>query len=50
MSQIEELFQRADVLMFKDRSYERAEALYRQIIEREPHNVDGLNSLALCLK
>ena len=48
--QIEELFQRADVLLFKEKSYDRAEALYRQIVEREPHNVDGLNSLALCLK
>ena len=48
--QIEELFQRADVYLFKEKSYDRAEVLYRQILEREPHNVDGLNSLALCLK
>lgn len=37
-------------MLFKEKSYDRAEALYRQIVEREPRNVDGLTSLALCLK
>ena len=49
-SHVEDLFQRADLLLFKEQSFDKAELLYRQILEREPSNIDALNSMALCLK
>ena len=50
MQQVEELFQRADVFLFKEKNYERAKALYRQILDREPENIDAINSIATCLR
>lgn len=47
---VEELFQRADILMFKEKAYDRAEQIYRLILEKEPQSVDALNSLASCLR
>lgn len=49
-SSVEELFQRADIMMFKEKAYDRAEQVYRLILEREPQNVDAINSLASCLR
>ncbi|TNV86060.1 hypothetical protein FGO68_gene7424 [Halteria grandinella] len=36
--------------MFKEKAYDRAESIYRLILEREPQNVDAINSLASCLR
>ena len=44
------LFDRADLLLFKERSYSEAEALYRRILELEPSNVYAINSIAYCVK
>jgi tetratricopeptide (TPR) repeat protein len=47
---LEELFQRADLLLYKDKQPEKAETLYRQILDLQPDNVDAINSIASCLK
>ena len=36
--------------MFKDRNYEKAEKIYRQINEKDPTNIDAITSTALCVK
>ncbi len=43
---VEDLFQRADLLLFKEKQPERAETLYRQILDLQPENVDAINSMA----
>ncbi|CDW79621.1 tpr domain containing protein [Stylonychia lemnae] len=50
INQIEDLFQRADILMFKDRNYNEAEQIYRSILEIDCRNVDAMNSVAYCIK
>ncbi len=36
--------------MFKAQDFEKAEIIYREIREKDPKNVDAINSLALCIK
>ena len=44
------LFDRADQLLFKERKFQEAEAIYWSILQTEPHNVDAFNSIAYCVK
>ena len=37
--EIDKLYERADHLLFKERKFGEAEALYRRILEAEPYNV-----------
>ena len=48
--QIPALFDRADQLLFKERKFSEAEAIYRRILELEPTNVYAVNSIAYCVK
>ena len=47
---VEEIFQRADLLLYKDKEPEKAEGLYRQILAIQPDCIDAINSIASCLK
>eukprot|EP00347_Sterkiella_histriomuscorum_P012671 403367671 len=47
---VEELFQQADVLLFKNKNCNEAERLYQQILEVDPRNIDALNSISYCIK
>ena len=49
-AQIPALFLEADSLLFKERSFKLAEAIYQRILVVEPTNIDALNSLAYCIK
>ena len=49
-SQVPALFDHADQLLFKQRKFSEAEALYRQILEIEPSNTHAINSIAYCVK
>lgn len=49
-NQIDELFQKADILMFKERNYVESEKLYRQILDIDSSSIEALNSLANCIK
>ena len=44
------MFERADQLLFKDRAYDKAESIYKEILEADPENVDAINSMAYCVK
>ena len=44
------MFLQADSLLFKERNFSQAEALYNRILALEPTNVDAINSLAYCIK
>ena len=46
----EELFLQADTLLFKNKEFDKAEAVYRQIIGIDSRSIDAWNSLAYCLK
>ena len=48
--QLPALFDHADQLLFKQRKFSEAEALYRQILELEPNNTHAINSIAYCVK
>ena len=48
--EIDKLYERADQLLFKERKFGEAEALYRRILEAEPYNVQAVNSIAYCVK
>ena len=37
-------------MLFKDRNFKEAEALYRKVFELQPENVYALNSIAYCVK
>ena len=37
-------------MLFKNRKYEDAEAIYHRILELEHQNVDAINSVAYCIK
>eukprot|EP00347_Sterkiella_histriomuscorum_P011628 403371722 len=49
-NQTEELFQKADVLMFKERKFTEAEQLYKEILDIDPTSVEALNSLGNCIR
>ena len=49
-TQVEDMFQRADILLFKDRDSHAAEKLYRQILDADVTNIDALNSIAYCVR
>ena len=42
--------QRHLTLLFKEKNFQRAEALYQQILDQDPNCIDAINSLAYCLK
>jgi len=46
----EDLFRHADELLFRDRNYEEAEKLYRQVLSMDNQNIDAINSVAYCIK
>jgi hypothetical protein len=43
----EQIFHKADLLLFKDKNIDAAEALYKTI---DPPTIDSLLSIALCMK
>ena len=47
---VAENFDQADQLLFKERRYQEAEKVYREILESDPQNVDAINSIAYCVK
>ena len=55
---IQEIFAKADILLFKERKYFEAESLYRQILKLESESqeknnrnlIDALNSIGYCIK
>ena len=47
---IAENFDQADQLLFKERRYQEAEKVYREILESDPQNVDAINSIAYSVK
>jgi tetratricopeptide (TPR) repeat protein len=49
-AKIEEIFDRADDFMINHKDYEKAKALFEEILSLDPDNIDGLNSLAQCVK
>jgi hypothetical protein len=44
------MFQRADLLLFKEKNFSEAEKVYRQILESDARNIDALNSIAYCIR
>ena len=48
--QTDNLFLQADQLLFKERRFAEARAIYEDILSREPNNIDAINSIAYCLK
>lgn len=46
----EELFTKADHLLFKEGKHEQAKQLYLSILEQDPKNIDAINSVAYCVK
>ena len=48
--QIEAMYDKADDLMINQENFVEAKALYLEILELEPENIDGLNSVAACIK
>ena len=44
------MFDEADKLLFKQRKYSEAQAIYQRILEIEPSNVYAINSIAYCVK
>ena len=49
-AEVSDLFDQADHLLFKQRNYEEARQIYDQILEKQPSNVDAINSIAYCVK
>ena len=49
-AEVSDLFDQADHLLFKQRNYEEARLIYDQILEKQPSNVDAINSIAYCVK
>ena len=47
---IEEMFKLADTLLLKQKKFKEAEEIFRRILEKEPDNIDAINSLAYCIK
>lgn len=47
---LEEIFDRADDLMINQKNFVDAMSLYAEILKLDPENIDGLNSLAQCIK
>lgn len=48
--QIEGMFEKADDLMINQEKFQEARQLYLEILELDPENIDGLNSVATCIK
>lgn len=48
--QIEDIFQKADLLLFKEKNFDQAEKLFRQVLQLDPKNIDAFNSIAYCIK
>ena len=48
--EIDELFDKADQMLFKERKFQEAEALYRRVFELQPTNIYAVNSIAYCVK
>ena len=48
--EVAELFDQADHLLFKQRSYAEAKQLYERILQKDARNVDAINSTAYCVK
>ena len=49
-ARVEEIFDKADDLMINQKNYAEAIELYQEILKLDPENIDGLNSLAQCVK
>ena len=49
-ARVEEIFDKADDMMINQKNYEEATTLYQEILKLDPENIDGLNSLAQCVK
>ena len=49
-AKVEEIFDRADELMINQKEFEKAKVLYEEILSLDSENIDGLNSLAQCIK
>ena len=47
---LEDLFTQADLLLFRDKEFEQAEKIYRQILEIDQSSIEALNSIAYCIK
>ena len=47
---VEDMFTRADDLMINKEKFEEAKQIYLDILELDPDNIDGLNSVATCIK
>ncbi len=47
---IEDAFQEADALLFKERKFDEAQQRYQEILQLEPANIDAMNSIAYCVK
>ena len=47
---VEEIFDRADELMINQKDFDKAKVLYEEILSLDSENIDGLNSLAQCIK
>jgi tetratricopeptide (TPR) repeat protein len=47
---VEEMFDRADDLMISQKNFGEAKEIYNEILKLDPMNIDGLNSLAQCIK
>lgn len=46
----EELFAKADHLLFKEGKHEQAHEIYKQILDQDKNNIDAINSVAYCIK
>lgn len=44
------MFEKADDLMINQEKFAEAKQLYLEILELDPENIDGLNSVASCIK
>ena len=49
-AKVEEIFDRADDLMINQKDFHQAKQLFEEILNLDPDNIDGLNSLAQCIK
>lgn len=48
--EIESLFEKADELMLVKKNYSEAVKIYDKILQKDPNNIDGLNSKAQWLQ
>ena len=44
------MFEKADDLLINQEKFVEAKQLYQEILHIDPENIDGLNSMASCIK